>query len=80
VLERLSGNLDVLARRRDWLGAGSRDLESLLLTLTILVVRHNIDGLLITHDASRGESAGIDYSAWERTLASRGGAQSANSG
>jgi hypothetical protein len=60
MLERLSSNLDVLTRRVDGL-VGGRDSEGLLLALTGLGVRDNVDGLLFTSTANRGESAAKNW-------------------
>ena len=60
MLERLSSDLDVLTRRVDWL-VGARDSEGLLLALAGLGVRDDVDRLLITSAADRGESAAKNW-------------------
>jgi hypothetical protein len=60
MLEGLGSDLDVLARRVDRL-VGGRDSEGLLLALTRLGVRDNVDGLLFTSTANRGESAAKNW-------------------
>jgi hypothetical protein len=71
MLERLSSDLDVLTRGTDRL-AGSRDSEGFLLALTGLGVRDDVDRLLFTSTADRGESAAKNW----RTSDLNGGARS----
>jgi hypothetical protein len=74
MLERLGGNLDVLTRGTDRL-AGSRDSKGFLLALTGLGVRDDVDRLLLTSTADRGESAAKDWRTSDLNRGARSGAE-----